>query len=136
MVALDQLARQAHELGAVLAVSGVMGDELKGDAGVVFAGYGITAPERNWDDYGDLDVRGKVVVVITGEPEGDLFNGAYATNGATTAFSSATASRGFNRTCNPRCPPFRNTRSCASACSSIATRTGRDWPKGLMPPTL
>lgn len=50
------------------------------DAPVVFAGYGITAPERNWDDYGDLDVRGKVVIVVSGEPDGELFNGPYATN--------------------------------------------------------
>ena len=49
-------------------------------AGVVFAGYGITAPERNWDDYGDVDVAGKVVVVLAGEPDGDLFNGPYTTN--------------------------------------------------------
>ncbi|HST92093.1 MAG TPA: M28 family peptidase [Brevundimonas sp.] len=50
------------------------------NAPVVFAGYGISAPERQWDDYGDLDVRGKVVVVVSGEPEGDRFNGAYVTN--------------------------------------------------------
>src|SRR5690606_15047560 len=34
------------------------------DAPVVFAGYGIFAPERGWDDYGDLDVRDKVVLVV------------------------------------------------------------------------
>lgn len=49
------------------------------DGPVVFAGYGIFAPERGWDDYGDLDVRGKVVLVVAGEPDGDLFNGPYAT---------------------------------------------------------
>lgn len=48
-------------------------------AQLVFAGYGVFAPERNWDDYGDLDVRGKVVVVVSGEPAGDLFNGEYGT---------------------------------------------------------
>ena len=48
-------------------------------APVVFAGHGIYAPERNWDDYGDLDVRGKIVVVVPGEPDGELFNGDYAT---------------------------------------------------------
>jgi len=50
------------------------------NAGLVFAGHGIYAPERNWDDYGDLDVRGKVVIVVAGEPDGDLFNGPYATH--------------------------------------------------------
>tara|TARA_R110002167_G_scaffold36050_1_gene114754 strand:- start:1466 stop:3088 length:1623 start_codon:yes stop_codon:yes gene_type:complete len=48
-------------------------------AGLVFAGYGIHAPERQWDDYGDTDVRGRVVVVVDGEPEGQRFNGDYDT---------------------------------------------------------
>jgi hypothetical protein len=33
-----------------------------------FAGYGITAPPVAYDDYAGLDVRGKVVLVMTGEP--------------------------------------------------------------------
>ncbi|WP_420471367.1 M28 family peptidase [Brevundimonas sp. FT23042] len=63
------------------------------NAGLVFAGYGITAPERNWDDYGSVDVRGKVVVVIAGEPDGDLFNGAYATNYQSGAYKADEAFR-------------------------------------------
>lgn len=35
---------------------------------VVFAGYGITAKEFNYDDYADLDVKGKVVIVLRREP--------------------------------------------------------------------
>ena len=63
------------------------------DAGLVFAGYGITAPERNWDDYGTLDVRGKVVVVVAGEPDGDLFNGQYTTNYQSGAYKADEAFR-------------------------------------------
>ena len=63
------------------------------NVGIVFAGYGITAPERNWDDYGDIDVRGKVVVVVSGEPEGDLFNGPYSTNYESGAYKSDEAFR-------------------------------------------
>lgn len=63
------------------------------NAPVVFAGYGITAPERNWDDYGDVDVRGKVVVVMGGEPEGDLFNGEYSTNYESGAYKADEAFR-------------------------------------------
>ena len=37
--------------------------------GVVFAGYGITAPEYNYDDYAGLDVKGKVVLVLSHEPQ-------------------------------------------------------------------
>ena len=63
------------------------------DAGLVFAGHGIHAPERNWDDYGDLDVRGKVVIVVAGEPDGDLFNGPYATNYQSGAYKADEAFR-------------------------------------------
>ncbi|MFQ5947067.1 MAG: hypothetical protein ACE5NC_12615, partial [Anaerolineae bacterium] len=35
---------------------------------VVFGGYGITAPDLHYDDYAGLDVRGKIVLVMTREP--------------------------------------------------------------------
>jgi Zn-dependent M28 family amino/carboxypeptidase len=38
------------------------------DADAIFVGHGIVAPEYQWDDYKDVDVRGKVVVFFTGEP--------------------------------------------------------------------
>ncbi len=38
------------------------------DAEAVFVGHGITAPEFGWDDYKDIDVKGKVVVLFTNEP--------------------------------------------------------------------
>ncbi|WP_392353134.1 M28 family peptidase [Brevundimonas sp. LF-1] len=63
------------------------------DAPVVFAGYGIHAPERGWDDYGDLDVTGAVVLVVAGEPEGELFNGPYATNYQSAAYKADEAKR-------------------------------------------
>jgi len=37
-------------------------------APLVFAGYGVVAPEENWNDYAGLDVRGKVVVVLVNDP--------------------------------------------------------------------
>ena len=37
--------------------------------GVVFAGYGITAPELHYDDYAGIDVKNKVVVVLRHEPQ-------------------------------------------------------------------
>jgi len=36
---------------------------------VVFVGYGITAPEKGWDDYAGLDVRGKTVVMLVNDPD-------------------------------------------------------------------
>ena len=63
------------------------------NAPVVFAGYGIHAPERDWDDYGDIDVEGAVVVVVSGEPEGELFNGEYRTAHASDSAKAAEAYR-------------------------------------------
>ena len=36
---------------------------------IVFAGYGVTAPERQWDDFKDVDVRGKIIVVLVNDPD-------------------------------------------------------------------
>jgi hypothetical protein len=57
-------------------------------AGVVFAGYGITAPELGYDDYKGVDARGKIVLVFDHEPQEDdphsIFNGTGNTRYATT----------------------------------------------------
>lgn len=47
-------------------------------ADFVFAGFGINAPEYGWNDYKDLDVKGKVVVVLVNDPgyyDPSLFRG-------------------------------------------------------------
>jgi Zn-dependent M28 family amino/carboxypeptidase len=41
------------------------------DAPIVFVGFGITAPEFGWDDYAGVDVKGKVVLCIVGDPPSD-----------------------------------------------------------------
>src|SRR5215469_10320919 len=41
------------------------------DADLVFVGYGIEAPEYNWDDYKGVDVRGKVLLMLVNEPPSD-----------------------------------------------------------------
>jgi Zn-dependent M28 family amino/carboxypeptidase len=38
------------------------------NAGIVFAGFGIVAPEFHWDDYKDVDVRNELVILMSGEP--------------------------------------------------------------------
>ncbi len=39
------------------------------DSDVVFVGYGINAPERGWNDYAGLDVKGKTVVILVNDPD-------------------------------------------------------------------
>jgi len=35
---------------------------------VIFAGYGVVAPEYNWNDYAGIDVKGKIVLVLVNDP--------------------------------------------------------------------
>jgi hypothetical protein len=58
-----QVLAQKHQYE----VAGFSGDG-PFDGAVVFAGFGISAPALGWDDYAGLDVRGDVVVVLTGAP--------------------------------------------------------------------
>jgi Zn-dependent M28 family amino/carboxypeptidase len=53
---------------------------VQGDA--VFAGYGIVAPEANWNDYEGVDAKGKIVVVLVNDPglvDSTLFRGKILT---------------------------------------------------------
>jgi hypothetical protein len=47
-------------------------------AEVVFVGYGIQAPEYDWDDYKSIDLRGKVLLMMNNDPStaSDLFEGS------------------------------------------------------------
>jgi Zn-dependent M28 family amino/carboxypeptidase len=50
------------------------------DSDVVFVGYGVVAPEYQWDDYSGLDVAGKTVIILINDPgfatqDPELFNG-------------------------------------------------------------
>lgn len=63
----DFIAVSAHQQGRTIIEN----------AQLVFVGYGIVAPEYRWNDFKDVDVRGKVVVVMNNDPENDpaLFAG-------------------------------------------------------------
>lgn len=43
-------------------------DEVAVEAPLVYAGFGVTAPDQDWDDYAGVDVRGKIVVLLWGAP--------------------------------------------------------------------
>ena len=36
---------------------------------LIFAGYGVQAPEYNWDDFKDVDVKGKTIIVLVNDPQ-------------------------------------------------------------------
>ena len=62
---------------------------------VVFAGYGITAPAMHYDDYQNIDVRGKMVMVFEHEPQetdpASIFNGVANTRFATNRIKALNA---------------------------------------------
>ena len=64
-------------------------------ADVVFAGFGITAPELGYDDYQGIDARGKIVLVFDHEPQetdaASIFNGTGNTRYATTRVKALNA---------------------------------------------
>ena len=39
------------------------------DSDIVFVGYGVSAPEYNWDDYKDVDVKGKTLLMLVNDPQ-------------------------------------------------------------------
>ena len=52
---------------------------------LVFAGYGVVAPDHGWDDYGDIDLTGKTVILLRGDPG--------TAKGDTSVFGTGPASR-------------------------------------------
>lgn len=68
--------------------SGAFPSDVDVTAPVVFAGFGITAPELGYDDYAGIDARGKIVLIFDHEPQetnpNSVFNGTGNTRYATT----------------------------------------------------
>jgi hypothetical protein len=58
-----------HATNVIITANAQAGSESI-EAPVVFAGFGIDAPELGFDDYRGLDVRGKIVAVLIGAPQG------------------------------------------------------------------
>jgi hypothetical protein len=65
--------------------------------GLVYVGYGITAPELGYDDYANVDVRGKIVLLMEHEPQENdpksVFNGTGNTRYATSRVKLLNAQR-------------------------------------------
>ncbi|WP_294394470.1 M28 family metallopeptidase [uncultured Sphingomonas sp.] len=59
---------QGDQIAVRAAMTGQKHVTLK-DVPLVFAGYGVSAPERKWDDFKGVDVRGKLIVVLINDPD-------------------------------------------------------------------
>ena len=77
--------------------TGVFPNDVTVDGPIAFVGYGITAPELNYDDYAGIDVHGKVVLIFNHEPQENspdsIFNGRGNTRYANNTYKVLNAQR-------------------------------------------
>ncbi|MGZ8292933.1 MAG: M28 family metallopeptidase [Telluria sp.] len=76
----DGKKTQALKQGDDMAVRAAMNGEKKvafKNAPLVFVGYGVTAPERKWDDFKGMDLKGKLAVVLINDPDFDTGKGEF-----------------------------------------------------------
>ncbi|HEY6943379.1 M28 family metallopeptidase [Dokdonella sp.] len=71
-----QALTQGAEIAVRAPLNGAKSVSIK-DAPLVFAGYGVTAPERNWDDFKGLDLKGKVAIVLVNDPDFETGKGDF-----------------------------------------------------------
>jgi Zn-dependent M28 family amino/carboxypeptidase len=77
MVGADHIMlNQGEQVAIRAAMTNVNAVSIK-DAPIVFAGYGVKAPERNWDDFKAMDLKGKVVVVLINDPDFETGSGDF-----------------------------------------------------------
>ena len=63
-----QALQQGEQLAIRAAMNGQTAISIK-DAPLVFVGYGVTAPERDWNDFKGVDLKGKIAVVLINDPD-------------------------------------------------------------------
>ena len=67
---------QGEQIAVRAAMNGAASVEFK-NAPLVFVGYGVSAPERKWDDFKGQDLKGKLAVVLINDPDFDTGKGAF-----------------------------------------------------------
>lgn len=67
---------QGQEVAIRAAMTNVDAVSIK-DAPIVFVGYGVKAPERNWDDFKGMDLKGKILVVLINDPDFETGSGDF-----------------------------------------------------------
>ena len=78
--------RQTLTQGKEIAVRAAMNGSTSVDISkvpLVFVGYGVSAPERNWDDFKGVDLKGKIAVVLVNDPDFETGQGDFDGKGMT-----------------------------------------------------
>lgn len=71
----DALA-QGEQIAVRAALDGSTAVSIQ-QAPLVFVGYGVSAPERRWDDYKGVDLKGKIAVVLVNDPDFETGSGDF-----------------------------------------------------------
>jgi Zn-dependent M28 family amino/carboxypeptidase len=74
--AREEALTQGEQIAVRAAMTGAKSVEFK-YAPLVFVGYGVTAPERKWDDFKGQDLKGKLAVVLINDPDFETGKGAF-----------------------------------------------------------
>ncbi|WP_295965351.1 M28 family metallopeptidase [uncultured Xanthomonas sp.] len=77
-----QALTQGQQIAVRAALDGSSQVTLNG-APLVFVGYGVKAPERGWDDFKGVDLKGKIAVVLINDPDFETGKGAFDGKGMT-----------------------------------------------------
>ena len=67
---------QGDDIAVRAAMNGAKKVDLK-NTPLVFVGYGVTAPERKWDDFKGLDLKGKLAIVLINDPDFETGSGEF-----------------------------------------------------------
>ncbi|WP_315387500.1 M28 family metallopeptidase [uncultured Stenotrophomonas sp.] len=77
-----QTLTQGKEIAVRAAMNGASEVDIQ-NAPLVFLGYGVNAPERNWNDFKDVDLKGKIAVVLINDPDFETGEGSFDGKGMT-----------------------------------------------------
>jgi len=77
-----QSLTQGQEIAVRAAMNGASEVDIQ-NAPLVFLGYGVNAPERNWNDFKDVDLKGKIAVVLINDPDFETGEGDFDGKGMT-----------------------------------------------------
>ena len=73
---------QGRQIAVRAAMNGASNVDIS-KAPLVFLGYGVKAPERNWDDFKGVDLKGKIAVVLINDPDFETGQGDFDGKGMT-----------------------------------------------------
>ena len=72
----SQAVKQGDDIAIRAAMNGQSSINIK-NASMVFVGYGVKAPERKWDDFKGVDLKGKIAVVLINDPDFETGKGDF-----------------------------------------------------------